>query len=95
MIASFEMTAFGTTTRFPALVLSLVARQVSSVTLPSRAPAAIQWPTRNGCSIWMASPANRLPSVSCSANPRTTAPTADAVRNRSPIRKVPTSTKVP
>ena len=35
-----------------------------------------QCPTRNGFSTWMARPAIRLPRVSCSANPTTTAPTA-------------------
>ena len=37
------------------------------------------WPTRNGFSTWIARPAKRLPSVSCSAKPTTTAPTADVV----------------
>jgi hypothetical protein len=41
------------------------------------------WPTRNGFSICIASPAKRFPSVSCSARPTTTAPTAVAAKMRS------------
>ena len=77
-IASFEITLFGTITKAPARVRSLVARQVISSTTPTCSPTRIQWPTRNGFSIWMARPAMALPSVSCSAKPTTTAPAADA-----------------
>ena len=82
-MVSLAITLFGTTTKLPAFVNSLVARQVISLTLPSWAPIVTQSPTRNGFSICIASPENRFPSVSCSANPSTTAPTAVVARMRS------------
>ena len=95
MIASFETMLFGTITASPLLVRSLVARQVISTTRPSSAPIRTHWPTRNGFSTWMARPAKMLPSVSCSAKPMTTAPTADVVRNFSCITLVPITMKIP
>ena len=65
----------------PDFVRIFVARHVISRTDPSWLPTVIQWPTRNGFSIWMASPANALPSVSCKAKPMTAATMADVVRN--------------
>jgi hypothetical protein len=82
VIASRPTTLFGTTTKLPALVRIFVARHVTSLTIPSTPPIVTQWPTRNGFSIWMASPAKRLPSVSCSANPMT----ADRRRRDDAIR---------
>ena len=66
-------------TKFPAFVRSLVARHVTSATRPSWSPTRIHCPTWNGRSLWMASPAKALPSVSCSAKPITTALTAEVV----------------
>ena len=77
------------------MVRSFVARQVISCTWPSRSPIAIQWPTRNGFSIWIASPENRFPSVSCRAKPTTTAPTADVVSSCSFISTVATIVNSP
>ncbi len=50
-MASFATMLFGTTTKLPAFVRSLVARQVTSVTRPSNSPTRIQAPTRNGFSL--------------------------------------------
>ena len=69
MIASFETMLLGTMTKLPDFVRSFVARQVTSATRPSKSPTRIQWPTWNGFSLWIASPANAFPSVSCSAKP--------------------------
>jgi len=74
----------------PVFVRSFVARHVTSLTTPSKLPTPTQWPTRNGFSTWIARPANMFPSVSCSAKPMTTAPTADVVRNFSCITTVAT-----
>ena len=49
----------------------------------------------NGFSTWIARPANMFPSVSCSAKPMTTAPTADVVRNFSCITTVATTRNSP
>ena len=95
MIASFETMLFGTITASPLFVRSLVARHVISTTRPSSDPIRTHWSTRNGFSTWMARPANVFPSVSCSAKPMTTAPTADVVRNFSCITLVPITMKIP
>ncbi len=55
----------------------------------------IQLPIRNGFSLWMASPANALPSVSCSAKPTTTALTAEVVSSLSSKTNVAISTNRP
>ena len=70
-------------TKFPAFVRIFVARQVISLTMPSLPATFTQCPTRNGFSIWIARPAKRLPRVSWSANPITTAPTAVVAKIRS------------
>ena len=80
MIVSRARALLGTITKLPALVRIFVARHVISLTMPSLPPIVTQCPTRNGFSIWMASPAKRLPSVSCSAKPITTALTAVVAR---------------
>ncbi len=95
MIASLAVNALGSTTRLPALVLSLVARQVTSLTRPSNDPTETQCPTRNGFSTCMASPANMLPRVSCRAKPITTALTAVVVRNFSCMTTVATTRNRP
>ncbi len=85
----------GTMTKLPDLVRSFVARQVTSATRPSNAPTWIQWPTWNGFSLWMASPANAFPSVSWSAKPMTTALTAEVVSSVSCQTNVATTTRLP
>ena len=51
--------------------LSLTARQLTSVTRPTRSPKRTQSPGSNGRSIIRASPAKRFESVSCMARPST------------------------
>ena len=93
MIASFETTLFGRTTKLPLFVRSFVARHVTSSTRPSNSPTRTQWPTWNGFSLWIARPAKALPSVSWSAKPSTTALTADVVSRRSLKNVDATSTR--
>ena len=73
------MMLFGTTTKLPALVRSLVARQVISATRPSKSPTLIQWPTLNGRSLWIARPAKALPSGVLEREAHHHGPTADVV----------------
>ena len=87
-MTSFATELLGTIRNWPILVCSFVARQVTSSTRPSWPPMLTHWPTRNGFSIWMASPAKRLPSVSCRANPTTTAPTAEVASSCSRMMRV-------
>ena len=80
-------------TKASSRVITFVARQLISTTLPMWAGLVSYWiqsPSSNGCSAWMASPAKTLPSVSLRANPSTAVRTADPVNRfsaRTPASK--------
>ena len=58
-------------------VSMLVARQLISTTRPLVLSISTQSPMRSESSSWMATPASRLPSVSCMANASTAVMTAE------------------
>ncbi len=71
MICAFPTVALGMAISSWRMVNALTARQVISLICAGIPSIETQSPIVNWGSPWMASPAIRLPSVSCSARPRT------------------------